>query len=275
MAYDLLILGAGWTSTFLVPLLKESKVSYVATTRTGRDSTLPFEYDPDASKDQFAALPTAHTVLITFPLTSADQSKQVIDGYRSTRSGAHDTHFIQLGSTGIWQSPQTTSLWVTRASPYDTSNARAQAEDALMSYGNGVILNLAGLWGGSRQPRDFVDRLFKTKEQVRDKRSLHMVHGRDVARAILAVMQSWPGASRWMITDGFVYDWWALLAGWGSSAGSDTEKDHQGDVLKWVWQCMDEEDVRALPRSMESLGRCYDSREFWKTFKIEPVRARI
>jgi len=38
---------------------------------------------------------------------------------------------------------------------------------------------------------------------------------------------------------------------------------------------MEEEGVRALPRSMEALGRCYDSREFWKTFGLVPLKARI
>ena len=32
---DVLILGAGWTSTFLIPLLEEEKLSYAATTRDG------------------------------------------------------------------------------------------------------------------------------------------------------------------------------------------------------------------------------------------------
>lgn len=38
---------------------------------------------------------------------------------------------------------------------------------------------------------------------------------------------------------------------------------------------MEEQNIRALPRSMEQLGRCYDCREFWTTFGIMPVRSRI
>lgn len=41
---DVLILGAGWTSTFLVPLLVESGVKWCATTRDGRGGTLGFVY---------------------------------------------------------------------------------------------------------------------------------------------------------------------------------------------------------------------------------------
>lgn len=306
MIYDILILGAGWTSTFLIPLLQDSKKKYAATSTTGRDSTIRFKFDATKSSDQFKILPTAHYVLITFPLTGPHESEILINGYldthkddslvttttTTTTTTARPTkpRFIQLGSTGIWQFPEQHDLWITRHSDYDRKNSRAQAEDQLKSLG-GVILNLSGLWGGpERRPKNFVDRLFKSKETVKNKGSLHMIHGRDVARAVIAVMQDWPGASRWMLTDGFVYDWWSLLAGWGSSSSAKKETggkggeaaddggvegDHKGDVVKWVWECMEEQEVRALPRSMESLGRCYDSREFWRTFKLEPVRARI
>lgn len=288
MIYDILILGAGWTSTFLIPLLEESKKKYAATSTTGRDHTIKFKFDPDAtSADAYKALPEADTILITFPLQGKGQSKRLLEHYGATHTSK--PRYIQFGSTGIWQtvtSPKRPDLWITRASPYDTENARAIAEDELKGMG-GVILNLSGLWGGSRQPRTFVDRLFKEKRDVKEKKSLHMIHGRDVARAVLAVMEDWPGPSRWMLTDGFVYDWWSLIAGWGSSSSSssggaaatggvsESRKDAEGNVVKWVFECMAEEQVRALPRSMESLGRCYDSREFWETFHLVPVRARI
>ena len=102
-----------------------------------------------------------------------------------------------------------------------------------------------------------------------------MIHGQDVARSILAVSRNWPGKSRWMLTDTVVYDWYELVLGWGSGGEEDKDGDVRGEQLKWVLELMEEQNIRALPRSMEVLGRCYDSREFWKTFKLTPVRARI
>ncbi|CCG81252.1 Predicted protein [Taphrina deformans PYCC 5710] len=206
----------------------------------------------------------------------------------TARGASHPRHVSGAGravGAGIdgWSVAQP-DLWITRHSRYDKESGRARAEDALKAAG-GVVLNLSGLWGGTRQPRHFTKALFPSKQDVAAKRSLHMVHGRDVARAILAVVSDWPGPSRWMLTDGFVYDWWSLLAGWGTESSSDkddkddkdddSEGDVKGEAVKWVWECMNEQGVRALPRSMESLGRCYDSREFWETFKLTPVRARI
>lgn len=282
--HDLLILGAGWTATFLIPLLRARNLSFAATTRDGRTvagaKTIPWSFDPDASSssDQFSALPLAKTVLITFPLTGKGQSKLLLEGYMKAHRGKDSkTGFIQLGSTGIWQIPQS-SHWTDRRSPYNNTNARAIAEDELLSTGHGSVLNLSGLWGGPRDPRDWVDRVARSKEDVKNKKSVHLIHGEDVARAVVAVSEKWEAArgQRWMLTDGFVYDWWALFAGWGD--GKEDETDPKREVSKqaqWTYELMREEGVKALPRSMETLGRCYDSREFWGTFGLAPLKARI
>lgn len=286
---DLLILGAGWTSTFLIPLLKQQHWSHAATSTTGRDGTTKFKFDPSTTDPSyFSVLPTARNILITFPLTGPDQSKQLVAAYKDTHRRAADrVRFLQLGSTGIFQIEEQ-PLWVTRKSFYDTSNKRAVAEDQLRSLG-GCVLNLAGLWGGERDPKNWVDRVATTKEQVGSKTSLHMIHGQDVARAIVAIFEKWDEVpatgERWMLTDGFVYDWWALFAGWAASgkstdsasvdAAGNSKADAPSQQSRWVYELMQEQDVKALPRSMEALGRCYDSREFWHTFDLTPLRSRI
>lgn len=285
---DLLVLGAGWTSTFLLPLLKERNWSFAATTTDGRKvegfDTIKWRFEPD-SKDgsQMSSLPLAKHVLITFPLTSAEQADYLIKSYEDGHSKApHPTRFIQLGSTGIWQIPQKT-IWVSRRSPYNTSMPRAVAEDAVLKHG-GCVLNLAGLWGGQRDPSTWVDRVAKTKEDVKGKKSLHLVHGLDVSRAIVAVIGNWEAAKgqRWMLTDGFVYDWWALFVGWAepkkqgdAGAAGDKVDDMPSHQARWVFELMGEEKIWALPRSMEVLGRCYFGREFWDTFKLAPLKARV
>ncbi len=89
------------------------------------------------------------------------------------------------------------TLWVTRHSAYDKNNDRAIAEDELLALG-GCVMNLSGLWGGTRQPREWIDRVARTKEQLGATTSLHMIHGEDVARAILAVSQSFTKGERWV-----------------------------------------------------------------------------
>lgn len=99
---EFLILGAGWTSQFLLPLLKERNISYAATSRSGHDDTLKFLFDPESSDSRpFRILPTAQTILITFPLYGAGSSKRLLELYKETHPEA-DMRFIQLGSTGIY-----------------------------------------------------------------------------------------------------------------------------------------------------------------------------
>jgi hypothetical protein len=67
------------------------------------------------------------------------------------------------------------------------------AEDELLELG-GCVLNLSGLWGGERNVRHWVDRVASTKEMLKSKKSLHMIHGEDVARSIIGVHKSFKHA---------------------------------------------------------------------------------
>ncbi|KAJ4395798.1 hypothetical protein N0V93_000012 [Gnomoniopsis smithogilvyi] len=300
---DILILGAGWTATFLIPLLRRHKITFSATTSDGRTvagaPTIKFRSDPSRSPVEqgqlFAPLPQARYVLITFPLKGHDESRVITEAYGITHG--HHARFIQLGSTGIWKEDPAQRPWLDRTSPYDSTNPRAVAEDVLRALG-GCVLNLAGLWGGERDPRHWVDRVATTKAAVKEKASLHMIHGEDVARAIVWLMYrcneegGWERlgqSQRWMVTDGFVYDWWSLFAGWADTAAQDSEQaaeqeEHGGDAVElhgpskqatWVYELMAEEGVRALPRGPERLGRCYDTRELWTMLGIAPLKGGL
>jgi hypothetical protein len=96
-------------------------------------------------------------------------------------------------------------------------------------------------------------------------------------------MKDWKTAKgqRWMLTDGFVYDWWALFAGWAdknkkgdAETAGDKVDDMPSDQARWVYELMAEEKVWALPRSMNVLGRAYYS-DFWTTFGLAPLKARV
>jgi hypothetical protein len=125
-----------------------------------------------------------------------------------------------------------------------------------------------------------------------------LIHGIDVARAILAVHGHFLRAQgkRWILSDNRVYDWWDLAFAWGSPeshpiASHDPSKDHpsatslalekahepsaDGPQPDWVKELMLEQGIRALPRGVEILGRALDSRDFWKTFNINPVKALL
>ena len=101
---EVLILGAGWTSNFLIPLCEKEGVSYTATSRSGRDGTVPFEFKSySEDPEPYEKLPEAQTVLITFPIKDKGGSERLVRLYKCTHGGDEvDVRFIQLGTTGIW-----------------------------------------------------------------------------------------------------------------------------------------------------------------------------
>ncbi len=131
-------------------------------------------------------------------------------------------------------------------------------------------------------------RVAKTKEEVRQKKALHLVHGEDVARGIVAVHGRFTPGKRWLVTDLRVNDWWDLIQSWGvrpdvlhlqstdadEKQGQETKAERL-DYAGWVGELMVEENVRSLPRSADSLGRVLDSRAFWAEMKIWPIRGRV
>lgn len=270
---DVLILGAGWTSTFLIPQLAKEQITHAATTTTGRDNTIPFIFDPD-SRDPapYKQLPAAHTVLITFPLRGPAQSQTLVGLYRSVH-GAHN-HWIQLGSTEIFN--QVPTAWSTEDSAYDTAHVRAVAEDELLALG-GCVLNLSGLYGGARVPRTWLPRLGQCKEDVRKRGAVHFIHGEDVARAIVATHRGFTAGKRWILADLRVYDWYDLIMSF-SALGAGDEGEFTVTTQQfatWVGELMEEEGVRALPREMSVLGRKLDSRGFWNYHGLWPRHRRL
>ena len=148
-------------------------------------------------------------------------------------------------------------------------------EDELLGL-KGCVLNLAGLYGGERSPRSWVVRVAKTKAEVKAKKALHLIHGEDVARAIIGVHAKFTPGKRWLLTDLRVNDWWDLIQSWGPEVQSKTDqKGEQLDYARWVGELLVEEGIRSLPRSVESLGRVLDSRAFWSEIDVWPIKGRV
>mgnify|MGYP006886188722 CR=1 FL=1 len=145
--------------------------------------------------------------------------------------------------------------------------------------------------GGSRNPINWFTRIAPTPEALEAKGSLHLLHGLDLARAIIAVhlAPSLPTCSsadvekgtgqRWIVSDLRVLDWWDLASAHptGPSApppAASAAGERSPDRALWVQDLMRKHGVRALPRTPQELGRAIDAREFWDAFGLMPVRGR-
>ncbi|EGG04182.1 uncharacterized protein MELLADRAFT_49258 [Melampsora larici-populina 98AG31] len=303
---DILILGAGWTCTFLIPYIKtHTKLTYASTTRNGGGefNSIPFTFDSTGNNSKsYEKLPFTKCILITFPIKEIGAYQTLLENYSQTHQnleGFESVNVIQLGSTGIFdggptlnptsnsEKPKRSETYIDRHSPYDQTNIRAKSEDELLRINQTIIgsmkfyttvLNLSGLYGNERSIRNYVSKVAPTKEILSTKTSIHMIHGIDVSRSILEVFNQFEKSrgQRWILTDQRVYDWWDLASAWGESGlhGRKTEVTI-GPQAKWVQELMVTDSIKVLPRSPDQLGRVLDSTEFWRTFGISPVRARL
>ncbi|KAJ3063645.1 hypothetical protein HDU98_000550 [Podochytrium sp. JEL0797] len=276
---SLLILGLGWTGTYVSSLCIQQGVSSAGTTRDGRNGSVRFEFDPSSNDaSPFTALPVAATILITFPLLSADAAHKITAFYTQTHPLV-TPRWILLGSTGNFTpSHPTTDPWCDRHTPLSSLADRNKGESALLERfpQSATVLHLAGLFDAtSRNPRNFISRIAATKDAVSQRKSVHYIHGIDVARAVLAVHANFqPGQHRWIITNLRVFDWWDFLLG-AVPTGWDLEK--QGPPPHWVWigELMVETGVKALPRSVHELQKGITSREFWEVHGLLPIYSQL
>jgi hypothetical protein len=125
----------------------------------------------------------------------------------------------------------------------------------------------------NRQPKNWVSR-FATEEKLKGKllvRQLHLIHGKDVARAVVATHIGFKKASgqRWIVTDGGCYDWLQLFSTWASEDQFKTLQhllDNDHDVQqKWN----SGQTVNGLIEK-DGVAPRLDSNDFWTTFALRP-----
>jgi nucleoside-diphosphate-sugar epimerase len=189
---SVLLLGSGWTSQFLLPVLKSKSISYAYTKRAASSidaNVIPFEVIKEGRQDisSFEALPTAELVVVVFPLSSNTIVDDIISSYEKAK--ACQPAWLALGSTGAWSKGVISS-----SHPLVEGNARAASETHLLSLNSKerptAVLNLAGLYGGVRNPAKFAKKVADSIEKLEHKTSLHLVHGNDVAHAIVGMWEA-------------------------------------------------------------------------------------
>lgn len=148
------------------------------------------------------------------------------------------------------------------------------------------VLDLAGLWGGARDVFNWLPRVSPSKEVLGSKKSVHLIHGYDVARAIVAVhlaplKQDRQQGERYILTDLQVYDWWSIAQAFTAPDYLDKRgvppetRARYEQIRTWLNELLQENEVRKLPRPVEQLGRALDSNEFWHDFKLSPVKGLL
>jgi hypothetical protein len=253
---SILVLGLGWTGEYVAAECKNQQIDCAFTTTTGRNGSIKFSFEPRVDLD-YSMLPMAELILITFPFTTLDSPELFLNGYRAQHGIS--PQILLLGSTRAFGSDQ--QLWADERGPIDSTDPRIQIENRLLMHG-GSVFNLCGLYGGRRKVSNIVKLMAKSKEYLQTKKSVHFIHGADIARLVLRmhVLGLFAAGQRFIVTDLRVYDTWQLVM----------DYDYEGDLTSMVVELMKESNVRALPRPLETLKRALDSRSIWDHLQMRP-----
>ncbi|KAJ2726996.1 hypothetical protein GGI07_000113 [Coemansia sp. Benny D115] len=214
--FELLILGEGFIGKYLAELLQKRQVSYAATTTDGRNNTIKWKF-PDSASDPVdcSGLPAAKSILITFPLQGSAPASRLIKAYlemlQSKQSQSlSNPQWIYLGSTRPFKEIPSTRFTKPNIA---AGGPRVEAEELIINEYKGYVLNLAGLWGGERIPQNW-SRFYQDTQKLRGRlndRSLHLIHGADVALAIAEVVGTKQPSGRWLVADGHTHDMLEIL----------------------------------------------------------------
>lgn len=159
------------------------------------------------------------------------------------------------------------------------------------------MLNLAGLYGHTRRPINFLRRVAPSIDELEGKGSLHLIHGEDLARAIIVLSDIASGSSklisqpvwgdRWIVSDTRSYDWWYLAR----VLPRNETPEEQDKFAEWVNELQSRHAILHLPRPpiksntarpspaspdrYRVLTRVLVSSDFWNTIGLSPVATPV
>ncbi|ORX90757.1 hypothetical protein K493DRAFT_287689 [Basidiobolus meristosporus CBS 931.73] len=262
VSVEILILGKGFVGQYTYDLCKRQDIAVAATTRDGRDGTYAWSLESSTE-----SLPTARTVVITFPVRTGAELRSLVEDYNKLHS--IQPQYIFLSSTRPFD-----KLNSTRHSPVDSKHTRFDTENAVFEAPcNGSVLHLSGLWGGSRQPRNWL-RFFMTPEKLKNAiiaRQLHLIHGADVAKAIVnGLHRHFTPGERWLLSDGKVYDRLELVRSWNNKEQVEIiESLREDPAVASVIGTQPFEDIVVGAEKID-LPRRLNPDEFWEHFQLSP-----
>ncbi|TFK49838.1 hypothetical protein OE88DRAFT_1755903 [Heliocybe sulcata] len=189
-------------------------------------------------------LPDAGTALIVFPMRVSGASEKLVMHFQKT----HEVvivgdmgHRPTAKNSGIGRVHSGDMTWYDRYSEFDASNPGSNTENKLLSLSPDTpttVLNVCGLWGGSRHVRNWVGRVAPTKEALKAKKYQQVF--------FLSLTISTRHSTRWAVTIYF------------------------GPVrMRLIWllprrvrELMGDKGSQALPRSQQQTGRALDGTSF-------------
>lgn len=199
----IVLLGAGYTGTFLYTLARQQERLIWASSRQPHEN-LPFaipshriEFDL-ARPDTWGNIPDGISLIWCFPAVPTDM---VIRFMKQTAPQVR--RLLVLGSTSAYASTHAQARLVDETTEVNLTLPRVQSEEFLRQTYGAVILRLAGLYGPGRNVLDWIRRGRITNTD----RYVNLIHIEDVAGICLAALERSQDGETYIVSDGIPRRW--------------------------------------------------------------------
>lgn len=203
---SLIILGAGYTASVLLPLAHQRYAQVFATSRNPDvhlshlqpDQRVRFDL---TQPDTWSQIPRESDLVWCFPAAPLALVRNFCD-----TASLMTRRVVVLGSTSAYDVGSSTDYpppWCDETSPIDLTKPRVQGEEYLRLHGGAITLRVAGIYGPNRHPIDWL----KTGRVRPSRKYVNLIHVEDLARACLAaVLHAKPGEV-YNVADGTPRTW--------------------------------------------------------------------
>ncbi len=229
MSQSLVILGAGYTAHFILPLASSRYDIVVSTSRdpgmhladVPADRRLEFDLSEPAT---WHTIPSETDLLWCFPA----QPLEAVRHFAATADLA-SRKVVVLGSTSAYdvatQAVDYPPPWIDETAPIDISKLRVQGEEFLQKECGAIVLRVAGIYGPGRNPLDWI----KSGRVDSSPKYVNLIHVEDLATVCLAALERGRSGEVYNISDGTPRTWTEICRGaqdrWGIHAAAQREDE--------------------------------------------------
>lgn len=226
MSQSLIILGAGYTARFLLPLASRHYSQLLATSRDPdrhlRHLAPGQRIRFDLTKNKtWKNIPAETDLLWCFPAAPPALVKRF-----AATLAVPSRRLVVLGSTSAYDvgaSREYPPAWIDESAPTDLTKPRVQGEELLRTDCGAIVLRVAGIYGPGRNPLDWI----RTGRVAPSRKYVNLVHVQDLAKICLATLAHGKAGEVYNVSDGTPRTWREIChtarERWGISSIAEKE----------------------------------------------------
>lgn len=228
MSHSLVILGAGYTARFVLPV---ATLRYTHVLASSRDPDrhlshvpprLRMRFDLEQS-DTWKTIPSDADLLWCFPAAPLHLIQQLAQ--------AHDLHshrFVVLGSTSAYTEVHSLDYpppWMDETAPIAEEQPRVEGEEFLRTVCGATVLRVAGIYGPGRSPIDWI----KKGRVGPSRKYVNLIHAEDLAAVCLMALERGLPGEVYNVSDGTPRTWTEICRRaqdrWGIQSTAQSDGD--------------------------------------------------